>query len=90
MNENFKSMLEAFKNAGVDVNNAEFSITEYSLNTHLSFKFNNVQEFLDFLNLDGKAGAELEEKINNTLVEKGINPQTPFYVNFFSPKVAEL
>ncbi|WP_297334188.1 hypothetical protein [Flavobacterium sp.] len=90
MKEHFKTILEAFENAGIEVNTAEFSITEYSLNTDLSFKFRNIDEFLEFLHLTSPSDEKRAETIKNILIEEGINPDSFFYVNFYSPKVAEL
>jgi hypothetical protein len=90
MKEHFKTILEAFENAGIEVNTAEFSITEYSLNTDLSFKFRNLDEFLEFLHLTAPSDEERAETINTILIEEGIDPSGFFYVNFYSPKVAEL
>lgn len=90
MNENFNSISKSFEDAGVSVATAEFSITEYSLNTDLSFKFNNVDELLLFLDLKANPKAAKVEQINTMLVEAGVNPDSFFYVNFYKPTVAEL
>ncbi|AWH85938.1 hypothetical protein HYN59_12840 [Flavobacterium album] len=87
MTDNFKTIADAFQNAGVDVHTAEYSITAYSLNTSLSFKFSNLEEFLSFLGPTAGAGTE---KINAMLIEAGVDPGSFFYVNFYKPKVAEL
>lgn len=90
MKENFKSILESFEEAGIALSNAEFSITEYSLNTSLSFRFENLDELLDFLHINESADNERVEKIHNALVEAGVDADNFFYVNFYSPKIAEL
>lgn len=93
MKENFKIILQAFEDAGIRVKTAEFSITEYSLNTDLSFKFEDLEEFLEFLHLEDSDNPRDEEKIesiNTAFIEKGIDPERFFYVNFYSPKIAEL
>lgn len=90
MTDNFKIISEAFQHAGVDVHTAEYSITGYSLNTNLSFKFSNLDEFLTFLGLALGAENAKAEKISALLVEAGIDPANFFYVNFYKPKVAEL
>lgn len=92
MKENFKTILNAFEDAGIRVRTAQFSITEYSLKTPLSFKFEDLEEFLDFLNLDSDRPVDEEkvEGIKAALTEKSINPDNFFYVNFYSSKVAEL
>ncbi|ALM50559.1 hypothetical protein AMR72_17715 [Flavobacterium psychrophilum] len=88
INENFKPVKQAFEKAGVDVKKAEFSITEYSLNTDLSFKFENLGELLRFLEVS--AHSEKFKAINAMLVDSGIDPNNFFYVNFYKQKVAEL
>jgi len=87
MTDNFKTIKDAFEKAGIDVKTAEYSITEYSLNTELSFKFSNTEELLSFLDITDAAKAE---KINSMIIEAGINTGDFFYVNFYKPKVAEL
>jgi hypothetical protein len=91
MNENISTINEAFKKSGVDVATAQYSITEYSLNTDLSFKFSSLQEFLSFLDVDATADDNgRAELVKAKIVEAGVNPDSFFYVNFYKPKVAEL
>jgi hypothetical protein len=88
MKDNFNMITDAFHKAGIDNNKVEFNITEYSLNTKLSFKFANLKElllFLDVAQISKKADA-----VQAMLIEAGIDPEKYFYVNFFKPKVAEL
>lgn len=89
MKDNFKVIAAAFEKAGVDIAKAEYSITEYSLNTELSFKFDSREEFLEFLNL-GPDDADRIEKIDAVFVSEGIDPNNFFYVNFYPPKVVEM
>lgn len=88
MKENFNAITDAFLKAGIDSKKVEFSITEYSLNTKLSFKFNNLEELLLFLEVS--ASSEKANAITAMVVEAGVDPEKYFYVNFFKPKVAEL
>ena len=90
MNDNFTNIIEAFKNAGVDVRTAEFSITEYSLNTDLSFRFENLAEFIGFLDANREASEQEKEALNAMVVKEGVDTDKYFYVNFYKPKVAEL
>ncbi|TRW23891.1 hypothetical protein FMM05_12075 [Flavobacterium zepuense] len=90
MDENFETIREAFKTAGIDVVTAEYSITEYSLNTNLSFKFSNLTEFLEFLELHAQEDFERVQHIKLLFIDAGVDPDNFFYVNFFEPKVAEL
>jgi len=90
MENNFDEIVATFKKAGLDVRTSEYSITEYSLNTDLSFRFENFDELIAFLDVNGAASAEAKENINAMLIKEGIDPDKYFYVNFFKPKVAEL
>jgi len=90
MENNFDQLVAAFSKAGLDVRTAEYSITEYSLNTELSFRFENFGALINFLDSQGAASEEAKENINAMLVKEGIDPDKYFYVNFYKPKVAEL
>ena len=90
MKENFKVILNAFEEAGIEMGTVQFNITEYSLKTRLSFKFENFSEFLEFLQLHESNDADKTDDVHNVIVEQGINPESFFYVNFFKPKVTEL
>lgn len=90
MKENFKIILAALREAGMEMGQAQFSITEYSLKTRLSFKFKHINEFLDFLQLEASHNDEKSDHIKNILIEEGINPENFFYVNFYKTKVTEL
>lgn len=88
MNENLNTIHEAFKKSGIEIASAQYSITEYSLNTDLSFKFASLKEFLSFLEIGDDAGKT--ELIKAKVLEANVNPDSFFYVNFYKPKVAEL
>lgn len=90
MHHDFENIKQAFKDAGIDSKKTEFSITNYSLNTKLSFKFANISELLFFLNLNASANKERVNEINAMIVDAGLDPESFFYVNFFKPRVAEL
>ena len=61
----------------------DFNITNYSLNTKLSFKFDNIAHFLEFLKLSQSVGDEKTKVIEATMLELNIKPTDFFYVNFF-------
>lgn len=86
----FKPIEEAFENAGISPGSATYSITPYSLNTKLSFKFNNADELLSFLGLSSPGDNTKIEQVNKMIMEAGVQPDSFFYVNFYKPKVAEL
>ena len=90
MEDKFKIMKNAFEKAGISITTAEFSITAYSLNTELSFKFSNIDELLFFLGFSSPGDEERIENINAMVVDAGIDPNSFFFVNFYKPKVAEL
>lgn len=61
----------------------DFKITPYSLNTSLSFKFEHLAHFVEFLKLSENISEEKIALLQNSLVELGIDPYDFFYVNFF-------
>lgn len=88
MNNRFDSIIETLSKAGfvdssaaVPKKSLDFKITEYNLNTDLSFKFENVSEFKEFLR-SLNSGIN-EERIENTLNDFNIDANKFFYVNFF-------
>ena len=91
MKENFKAISDALNKAGFknSLENAEgktldFKITPYSLNTKLSFRFDNFSDFTEFLVLsNGPTSEERATLIHNAFAELGLNPDEFFYVNFF-------
>jgi hypothetical protein len=62
----------------------DFKFTPYSLNLKLSFRFENFDDFLDFLN---DAGLNLSEvkvaELQTSFVELGLKANEFFYVNFY-------
>lgn len=62
----------------------DFRITPYSLNTKLSFKFDSLAHFVEFLKLHGLSHvAENTAVLQTTFNELGLKPDEFFYVNFF-------
>lgn len=101
MNDNFKNIIDSLiKNGFIESeekvkdlgNKLDFKITQYSLNTELSFKFLNSEDFVNFLNYSSseeitKAKIDL---INAAILEQGLIPDDFFYVNFYKKEVNEL
>jgi hypothetical protein len=90
MNENLSTIHNAFTKSGIEIATAQYSITEYSLNTDLSFKFSSLADFFAFLEINETGDAGRAEMVKAKIVEAGVNPESFFYVNFYKPKVAEL
>jgi hypothetical protein len=99
MNDHFKTILDTLITEGfqqlTDKNSEikkplDFRITPYSLNTKLSFKFDNLQHFIEFLKLsNGHTPAEQLATLNATFIELGLDPNQFFYVNFFEKGVPQ-
>ncbi|MFP9115733.1 hypothetical protein ACLI1A_17465, partial [Flavobacterium sp. RHBU_3] len=89
MNTDFEIIRKAFKKAGIHTK-PEYSITPYSLNTSLSFRFENFREFISFLGISPEVDIEKTEQIKHLVNNAGIKEDNFFYVNFYKPKVAEL
>lgn len=93
MSENFKFIIDTMMKEGFNQlpdkspetgRPYEYKITPYSLNTTLSFKFDNLDHFVEFLK-HSKADTSPEKLalISTTLIELGLDPNQFFYVNFF-------
>lgn len=91
MKENFATIAHALVDAGFkpSIENVvgkplDFKFTPYSLNTKLSFRFDNLEEFCNFLRESGHDVPEKEHTvIKAALLELGLHPDEFFYVNFF-------
>ncbi len=79
--EGFQSLTQSTGRQGKPL---DFKITPYSLNTTLSFKFDNLAHFVEFLKMHDIEN--IEEKtaaLQTTLNELALDPTEFFYVNFF-------
>ncbi len=91
MEENFKAIASALDAAGLKSSAesktgkpVDFKITPYSLNTKLSFRFPNLDEFIAFIGLTtDEPLPEKQVMIQSAFVDLGLNPNEFFYVNFF-------
>ncbi len=81
INDGFHQLAESKEFAGKTL---DYKITGYSLNQKLSFKFENLDHFVEFLNLaQSDAPAVKLEMLQATLLENGLDPNNFFFVNFF-------
>lgn len=91
MKENFATIANALIDAGFkpSIEHAAgkplaFKFTPYSLNSSLSFRFENLKEFCEFLEESGHDVPKKEHAaIKAALLELGLAPDEFFYVNFF-------
>jgi len=91
MKENFKAIADALQKSGFSTSlestagkPLDFNITPYSLNTKLSFRFENLEEFTEFIQTSGNTFSDEKTNLMNTaLIELGIDAKEFFYVNFF-------
>ena len=91
MKENFKVISDALSKAGFTASledsagvPLDFKITPYSLNTKLSFRFEDLDELQEFLQNSGNGDANnLDKQLPASFMELGLNPKEFFYVNFF-------
>lgn len=62
----------------------DYKITPYNLNTKLSFRFDNMDHFLSFLQASGAdVSDEAKTMIQTAMQESDLKPGEFFYVNFF-------
>jgi hypothetical protein len=90
MDGNFETLKQAFATAGINIKDAGYSITPYSLNTPLSFKFNNLDELIAFMELSAPGNTETINTVSKMVNDAGLDANSFFYVNFFKQKLAEL
>lgn len=92
MNTEFKHIFESLIKEGFHqlteggnekAKDYDYKITPYSLNSKLSFKFENLAHFTAFLKLSENITPEAETLLHNSLTELNINPTEFFYVNFY-------
>ncbi len=92
MTDKYKEMLDALmaegfhqisdnKKPGYDF---DFKITPYSLNTKLSFRFDNFDHFTEFLKNANAHSPEREEVLQATFLELGLKEGEFFWVNFYA------
>ena len=91
MSGNFKHILDALIKEGFHQleddkpgKPYDYKLTPYSLNTNLSFKFDNLDHFLEFLK-HSRADTTPEKValVKATFLELGFDPLQFFYVNFY-------
>ncbi|HEX9981473.1 MAG TPA: hypothetical protein VGB50_13010 [Flavobacterium sp.] len=91
MKESHQPIFDALKNAGFTQRletaagePLDFKFTPYSLNTKLSFRFDNFDDFISFLEHSGNdVSPEKSTLINGAFIELGLKPHEFFWVNFF-------
>lgn len=92
MENNFQEITQELINEGFSPHlgkSLDFNITPYSLNTKLSFKFDHLAHFIEFLKLqDVEDLHEKSEALQTTLKSLNLDPNSFFYVNFFDKNKA--
>lgn len=61
----------------------DYKITAYSLNTKLSFRFENLDHFIEFLKLHDADSQKRIDVLQSTFTELSLDPTQFFWVNFF-------
>ncbi len=81
MQEGFYQVTDTSEKTGKEF---DYKVTPYSLNTKLSFKFDNMAHFLDFLRESGAiVDDEVKTVVQTAMQESDLKPGEFFYVNFF-------
>lgn len=61
----------------------EYKFTEYSLNSIFSFKFDNLNHFISFLELDAETDTQEITLLEKMFKDLGLDPNSFFYINFY-------
>lgn len=87
MKENYQAVSKALSDAGFKTSlesaagiPLDFKFTPYSLNTKLSFRFDNFDDFIDFLS---QTGTPDTPELRTSFLDLGLDPNNFFWVNFF-------
>lgn len=92
MNDSFKDIVDALVREGFytltekkerEGRPLDFKITPYSLNTKLSFRFDSLDHFIEFLKLRETDVEQKQAALQTTFNELGLKAGEFFYVNFF-------
>lgn len=89
MEQSIKKIAGVLLEEGIQ-RNIQYSITAYSLNTKLSFKFENSDDLIALLKEADTTSNPDKALIEKAIIDSGLNPDQFFYVNFFKEKVTEL
>lgn len=65
------------------ISQLNYKITEYSLNSAFSFKFDNLDHFVVFLDKNQSIEAQHLDLLKNTLKDLNLRTNSFFYINFF-------
>lgn len=65
------------------VNSLHYKITEYSLNTTFSFKFDNLAHFIEFLSQHQPIEQQETALLENVLKDLNLQPESFFFINFY-------
>jgi hypothetical protein len=90
METTFENIYALLEKEQLSVKDLRYSITPYSLNTKLSFKFNDADDLKQFLGGEDTLSETDLQEIDKMILDAGLKPNTFFYVNFYKKKVTEL
>ncbi|MFP5437991.1 MAG: hypothetical protein ACLGH8_09410 [Bacteroidia bacterium] len=90
METTFENIYTLLKSENLSVKDVLYSITPYSLNTRLSFKFNDADDLKAFLAGEASLSEEDAQQVDKMILDAGLKPETFFYVNFYKKKITEL
>lgn len=74
---------QMIRTAFPQVKTMSYKITEYSLNTTFSFKFDNLAHFIEFLQQHQPISSDDTALLGNILKDLNLKMDSYFFVNFF-------
>ena len=80
---------QIIRKAFPQVSTLNYKITEYSLNTAFSFKFDNLAHFIEFLKQHLPVEEQETELLENTLKDLNLQTHSFFYINFYEGDTAD-
>ena len=84
MENNNKPILDQLiRKAFPQVSHLNYKLTEYSLNSTFSFKFDHLPHFIEFLEKSQTLTEQHNELLNKTLKDLNLETTSFFFINFF-------
>ncbi|WP_432672168.1 hypothetical protein [Flavobacterium sp. SM2513] len=80
---------QLIRKAFPQVSTLTYKITEYSLNTAFSFKFDNLEHFVEFLKQHQSIEEQETELLENTLKDLNLQTHSFFYINFYEENATD-
>ncbi|WP_396178036.1 hypothetical protein [Flavobacterium sp.] len=89
MEDKNKPVLDSLiRNGFPQLTEMDYKFTEYSLNSTFSFKFDSLNHFISFLELEAETNTQEIALLEKTFIDLGLDLNSFFYINFYDKNEA--